>query len=105
MSSDHDTKRQATTTVTTTTETQTEQALAGSELNVLSPQEEKVLRMLHGMSEEDAHQLKFALGASEESRLNLARLEHYLLQMFTSETVDSSVLEEFRSLRDAITGD
>ena len=48
----------------------------------LSPIEEKALRMLHGLSEGDDHQLKFALGADDETRLKLAMIEKHLLDAF-----------------------
>lgn len=51
-------------------------------LDELSPMEEKALRMLHGLSEDDDHQLKFALGANEETRLKLAMMEKHLLDAF-----------------------
>lgn len=48
----------------------------------IAPEEEKVLRMLHGLTEEDDHELKFALGANEETRLKLAMMEKHLLDAF-----------------------
>jgi hypothetical protein len=48
----------------------------------ISPEEEKALRMLHGLTEPDDHELKFALGANEESRLKLAMMEKHLLDAF-----------------------
>lgn len=48
----------------------------------LSPIEEKSLRMLHGLSEGDDHELKFALGANDETRLKLAMMEKHLLDAF-----------------------
>lgn len=66
-------------TTTTTTCTEVEPATEQS-LDVLTPQEEKVLRMIHGLSEPGTHVLKFGLGASEETRLQLAALEMFLVQ-------------------------
>lgn len=60
-------------TVTRRTETQ---------LDGLTPLEEKALRMLHGLSEGDEHELKFALGANEEAELKLAMMEKHLLDAF-----------------------
>ncbi len=94
--SSHDNERRTQTSVTTTTETQTVEE--GRDLNVLSPLEEKVLRMLHGMSEEDAHQLKFALGADDELRARLALLEHTLIELFEAEQLDESIMEQVRSI-------
>lgn len=48
----------------------------------ISPEEEKALRMLHGLTEDDDHELKFALGANEETRLKLAMIEKHLLNAF-----------------------
>ena len=48
----------------------------------LTPVEEKALRMLHGLSEPDDHELKFALGANEDARLKLAMMEKHLLDAF-----------------------
>lgn len=53
-----------------------------AQFEALTPVEEKALRMLHGLSEGDAHELKFALGATQESRLELAMLEKRLLDAF-----------------------
>jgi hypothetical protein len=51
-------------------------------LEGLSPSEEKSLRMLHGLSEGDDHELRFALGADDETRLKLAMMEKHLLDAF-----------------------
>lgn len=51
-------------------------------LEGLTPVEEKALRMLHGLSEGDEHELKFALGADHETRLKLAMIEKELLDAF-----------------------
>ncbi len=64
----------ASTTVSEQTQTQS--------LEGLSPIEEKALRMLHGLSEGDQHELKFALGANDETRLKLAMIEKHLLDAF-----------------------
>ena len=50
--------------------------------DVLTPLEEKVLRMLHGVSEDDAHALKFGLGAQGDDRTRLAMMERHLLDAF-----------------------
>ncbi|RVU43639.1 hypothetical protein EA187_12495 [Lujinxingia sediminis] len=70
------TNKQQSGSVVTTTETS--RSKSDTRLDVLSPQEEKVLRMLHGLGEEDTHELKFALGADEETRLKLAMMEREL---------------------------
>lgn len=64
--------------------TVTEQTSSGAEPSVdgLSPIEEKALRMLHGLAEDDSHELKFALGANDETRLKLAMMEKHLLDAF-----------------------
>lgn len=60
-----------------TTVLEQQQSLEG-----LTTTEEKSLRMLHGLSEGDSHELKFALGADEETRLKLAMMEKHLLDAF-----------------------
>lgn len=66
--------------------TTTEQAQDNGEasLEALTPREEKVLRMLHGMSEDDSRKLQFALGADEETRMKLAMIEDQLLGFMDS---------------------
>lgn len=67
--------------VTTTTEgvaDETETSLEG-----LSPTEEKVVRMLHGLSEDDSRNLEFGLGASDDSRLKLAMIERQLVDQMS----------------------
>ena len=68
--------------VTTTTET----APQGTEesLEALTPREEKVLRMRHGMSEDDSRSLQFALGADEETQIKLAMIESHLMECIAS---------------------
>lgn len=96
----HENKRKVTTSVTTTTETQP--VSDQRELGVLNPEEERVLRMLHGLSEQDSHELKFALGADEELRTRLALLEHYLMELFKSETLDENLMDQVRALKEAV---
>lgn len=67
-------------TSTSTSVTESERQSQG--LEALTPEEEKALRMLHGMSEGDDHILKFALGADEETRLKLAMMEKFHLEAF-----------------------
>ena len=98
--SSHENERQTSTSVTTTTETET--VRQGKDLGVLTPEEEKVLRMLHGLSENDTHELKFALGADSELRARLAMLEHYLLELFSGDQLDASLMDEIRALKDAV---
>ena len=69
--------------VTTTTEEaqqHDEDALQG-----LTPVEEKVVRMLHGMSEDDSRSLEFGLGADEEAKLKLVAIEQQLAQVMSGE--------------------
>lgn len=99
--SSHDNKRQTSTSVTTTTSTET--VRHGQDLGVLTPEEEKVLRMLHGLSEEDTHELKFALGADKELRARLALLESYLLELFSADQLDETLMDEIRALKDSVT--
>ena len=84
--SEHENKRQTTTSVTTTTQTEVERA--HRDLDVLTVQEERVIRMLHGLSEDGPHPLKFALGANQDVKLQLARLEYYLVKLLNSKTGD-----------------
>lgn len=78
--SDEQKKRQSA--AVTTTVTKSEPEVDERSLEALTPLEEKVLRMLHGLSESDEHELKFALGADEEQTLRLAALEQHLLESF-----------------------
>lgn len=67
---------------TTVTDASPQPESRASSVDGLSPIEEKALRMLHGLSEEDHHELSFALGANEETRLKLAMMEKHLLDAF-----------------------
>ena len=64
----------------TTTTTVTEETVETFE--GLMPEEEKALRMLHGLSEPDDHALQFALGANEDTAAKLALMEKHLLDAF-----------------------
>lgn len=64
----------------TTTTTVTEESVES--FDGLTPEEEKALRMHHGLSEPDEHELQFALGASEEAAAKLALMEKHLLDAF-----------------------
>ena len=81
------------------TTTETEQAREPKPAEALTPEEEKVVRMLHGMSEEGSYELKFALGADEELRHRLGLLEHYLMQLFEAEEMDEELLARIDALR------
>lgn len=76
LSSD-DEKRERGTATTTETEGEGE---ATDE--VLTPEEEKVVRARHGLAEDGDHELEFALGASEEAEAKLANLESFLVEAF-----------------------
>lgn len=68
---------------TTGTMTVTEEQHSSSEdLGVLTPEEEKVVRMRHGLGEDGDHELKFGLGADEEALAKLANLEKFLVEKF-----------------------
>ena len=60
----------------------------------LTSEEERVLRMLHGLSEPVEHELKFAVGANEEARLQLAVMEKYLLENFQWGELDTLTIED-----------
>jgi hypothetical protein len=77
LTDDKNTFANSTAPSTTVTEERQETNFEG-----LAPEEEKALRMLHGLTEKDDHELKFALGASEETRLKLAMMEKHLLDAF-----------------------
>jgi hypothetical protein len=99
--SGYDKKRLQQTTVTTTTQAQP--APAGApDLAVLTPEEEKVLRMLHGLSEDGTHELKFALGADDELRARLALLEHHLITMFRADALNEEIMEEVQAAKQAV---
>lgn len=44
-------------------------------LSTLTPEEEKVIRMRHGLSEDDSRVLEFAVGASQDAKMRLALME------------------------------
>lgn len=74
----------------------TETTAPETSLDVLTPEEEKVLRMRNGLSEPDDHALSFALGASEETKARLALMEKYLIELFqyeTETTMDASYID------------
>lgn len=73
-------KKQRSTGTTTVTQEQSE---AGGDMDVLTPEEERVVRMRHGLAEDDDHELKFGLGANEEALAKLANLEKFLVEKFT----------------------
>lgn len=58
-----------------TTTTRTAHPSGETGLSTLTPLEEKVIRMLHGLGEEDSKVLEFAVGASEDARLRLTLME------------------------------
>ncbi|MGM0557859.1 MAG: hypothetical protein ACQEVA_15850 [Myxococcota bacterium] len=69
-------------TTTTTTEKSGE---ATTEEDLLTPTEEKAVRMVHGLAEDDDHTLQFGLGANEEAMSKLASLEKFLVDKFAGE--------------------
>lgn len=80
------TKKNQNTTVTTTTEEAREQSPAS--LEALTPQEEKVVRMIHGLSEDDSRALQFALGASDDAQMKIAMIEKQLVETMSATEVD-----------------
>lgn len=64
----------------TTTTTITEESV--ETIEGLLPEEEKALRMLHGLSESDDTVLQFGLGANDETAAKLAMMEKHLLTAF-----------------------
>ena len=85
--SDEQKKRQGVAVTTTVTQKETE----GRSLEALTPLEERVLRMLHGLSESDDHELQFALGADDEQRARLAALEANLLEAFARDELPAGI--------------
>ncbi len=69
----------------TGTVTVTQKARRGGEdMDVLTPEEERVVRMRHGLAEDDEYEPKFGLGANEEALAKLANLEKFLVEKFTA---------------------
>jgi hypothetical protein len=69
----------------TGTTTVTEEARPQSEgMDMLTAEEEKVVRMRRGLAEDDEHEPKFGLGANEEALAKLANLEKFLVAKFTA---------------------
>lgn len=69
--------------IRTGTSTSVTEIQTGSEgFDALTPEEEKALRMLHGLSEDDNHMLKFGLGADSDTKLKLAMMEKFLIDAF-----------------------
>lgn len=77
MSNDDQNEKRGT---TTTTKQTTEVDETAEE--VLTPEEEKVVRARHGLDEDGDHELSFGLGASEEAKEKMARLEEFLVGAF-----------------------
>ena len=61
---------------------------------MLTAEEERVLRMRHGLTEPGDHELAFAVGANEEARLQLAMLEKHLLENFQWGELDTLTIDE-----------
>lgn len=75
-----DEKKELRSTGTTTVTEESEQGTG--DLAALTPEEEKAVRMRHGLDESDEHELKFGLGANEEALAKLASLEMFLVEKF-----------------------
>lgn len=76
---------------TTTTVTQDAPA---ADMEMLSAEEEHVVRMRHGLGEGDEHALKFGLGASNETMAKLANLEKFLVDKFAQDRKIEGVFED-----------
>ena len=72
-----------------TTATEEARTETGASLEALTPQEEKLIRMLHGMSEDDSRTLQFGLGASVEAEMKLAMIERQLIDTMRAEGGDA----------------
>lgn len=79
---------QRATTATTVTQDPGTPAMA-----MLTPEEEHVVRMRHGLGEGDDYQLKFALGATADTLAKLANLEKFLVEKFAKDTTISGVFD------------
>jgi len=79
---------QRATTATTVTQDAPTPAMA-----MLSPEEEHVVRMRHGLGEGDDYALKFGLGATPETLAKLANLEAFLVEKFAQKTPISGVFD------------
>jgi hypothetical protein len=88
LTDEKDTPDSTETTTRTTTETE------GTE-EVLTPLEEKVIRARHGLDEDDDHELQFGLGADDETKQALARLESFLVDAFQKRDASRGDAEHF----------
>jgi hypothetical protein len=52
------------------------------DMDLLTAEEERVVRMRHGLAEDDDYQPKFGLGASDDTLAQLANLEMFLVEKF-----------------------
>ncbi len=80
MSNQKDKKNQMSSVVTTTEGAREE---TETSLETLTPREEKVVRMIHGLDEDDSRALQFALGASRDTQVKLAMIEQQLVDCMT----------------------
>ncbi|MFB6262123.1 MAG: hypothetical protein ABEL76_00670 [Bradymonadaceae bacterium] len=82
-----------------TTETTTEPATepAQDEVDVLTAEEEKAVRMRRGLSKDDDEELEFAPGADEEARARMARLEEFLVEAYQDREAGASYFSEAES--------
>ena len=90
--------------------TVTEHKLGGQDLGVLTPEEERVLRMRHGLTEGTDHLLAFAPGASQETKLKLAMMEKNLIEAFAKVdapelNLESAHIEAKSKIISALRGD
>lgn len=79
----------STTTVEERVETAAEEGHVPPDPRLLTPLEEKVIRMLHGRSLAGHEALEFAPNASMETRLKLALIEANLLEAFEADALDT----------------
>lgn len=84
------------------TETVTEETeRTGRAEDALSPEEEKAVRMHHGLTESDDRELKFGLGADDEVMAKLANLEKFLVEKFSQTEKLEGVFDDGRVDLDA----
>jgi len=76
-----------------TTATTVSQEAPTAAMEMLSAEEEHVVRMRHGLGEGDDYELKFGLGATDETMAKLANLEMFLVEKFAKKPVISGAFD------------
>ncbi len=66
-------------------------------METLTPQEEKLIRMVHGLGEDDSRSLQFGLGASVEAEMKLAMIERQLIDTIGGDGANSGQTQRRQS--------